>query len=161
MKPTTPHPPSSVVFVGNCHAESLAPVYRTWLAPQRGETTHWVPTFAAATEDGAARIQGADIAMPVTDADQVISLADFRTNARIVPFPMITAVFLWPFGDGVHPADADIPACYRKPFTNAFDDRWLDREIRQGADAQTLFDRDECLDLPAIVNLDRIVELAI
>jgi len=162
MNPTTPAAPISVVFVGNCQAESLAAVYRTWLAPQRGETAHWVPTFTNATEDGAARIRGADvIAMQVTDVDQVVSLADFRTNARIVRFPMITAFFLWPFSGGAHPADADIPAPYRKPFSHEFGDRWLDREIGQGADAQTLVDRYESLDVLAVVNLDRFVELGI
>jgi tetratricopeptide (TPR) repeat protein len=153
---------TSVVFVGNCHAESLTYVYATLIAPRRGETVHWVPAYKTATGTSLARIQSADvIAVQVMSGDQTINLSDFRTNARVVPFPFITAFFLWPFCYGAHPADADIPAPYHKPFTNEFGDKWLDQEIRDGADRQTLVDRYECLDISALVNLDRMVELGI
>jgi tetratricopeptide (TPR) repeat protein len=151
---------TKVIFVGNCQAQALYGAYLTWIAPGREETVQYVPAYEEADDAAIERIRQADlIALQITDADQKVNLADIGARGRVVRFPMVTAMFLWPFHSGAHPRDANIPAEYRRVFTGNFGDRWLDRRLAAGEDPRAIV---EHYRQPAVVSearLDRMIEL--
>ncbi len=152
---------TNVVFVGNCQAQALFGAYRDWIAPERDETVHYVPAYEDADEAAKDRIRQADVvALQVTDTEQKVSLADQQITGRVVMFPMVTAFFLWPFHNGSHPRDKDIPPTYYKTFTGECGDRWLDKRIARGDEPQAILERYRDLDVVKEANLDRLVELA-
>jgi tetratricopeptide (TPR) repeat protein len=153
---------TKIVFVGNCQADSLFRAYARWIAPERGETVHYVAAYAEADSAAREQIRRADIiALQITDSAQTVNLADLETNARIVMFPHVTAAFLWPFHGGTHPRNADIPQDYSKIFTGEFSDRWLNKRIARGDDPQTILARYRDPDVLTEAGLDRLVELVV
>jgi Polysaccharide biosynthesis enzyme WcbI len=149
----------NIVFIGNCQAWMVFNVYRLHIAPKRAETVDYVPAYEDADAAAMERINSADlIVFQVTDVVQKVPMP---TGIRVVLFPHVTAFFLWPFFEGKHPCDADIPAQYRRPFTHAYGDKWLDREISRGADPSSLAARYRDLDVVKVTNLDRRIELCV
>jgi tetratricopeptide (TPR) repeat protein len=151
---------TKVIFVGNCQAQALYGAYLTWIAPGRGETVQYVPAYEEADAAAIDRIREADlIALQITDAEQKVNLPDIGARGRVVRFPMVTAMFLWPFHSGAHPRDADIPPEYRRVFTGNFGDRWLDRRLAAGEDPQSILDHYRQPGVVTEARLDRMIEL--
>jgi tetratricopeptide (TPR) repeat protein len=123
-----------VVFLGNCQAFRFREMYAECFAAALGDEVAFVPSFGAPTEEGRALLAQADVvALQVFDQPQAAGLHNLETAARIVRFPTLSGMFLWPSGGEPHPAnkaEANLPG---GPFDLNMGDRFLNRALRHGA----------------------------
>jgi tetratricopeptide (TPR) repeat protein len=155
-----------VVFLGNCQARVYRNLYADHIAPRLGDDVSFVASFVGLDDEIRAEIGNADVlAVQLYDGEASIGLHNVDTAAKIIFFPNITGMFLWPFGGRPHPRNKPEPYLPHGPYDLNMGDRWLDRAASgrhlDSAEAGRIADDYLALDLATAAKADRLYELII
>src|SRR4051794_30115651 len=99
-----------IVFVGNCQANALRVVYAAWIAPRRDERVEYVVSYSEAKPEQLRVLQEADIIVDQQlSSEQQVEVKRLGLGGKVISFPMVSGILMWPFHFGEHPKDAVIP----------------------------------------------------
>ena len=158
--------PRRVVFLGNCQANVYKRLYDEKIAPHVGDEVSFVASFGQVTDEAKSLIAKADVLVAqVFDGEQEIGLHNIDTSAEIVTFPLVTGMFLWPFGGVPHPLNKKEEFLPTGPYDLNMGDRFLNKAMHRSAldpeTISTIADEYLALDLASIGNAGRMYELII
>jgi tetratricopeptide (TPR) repeat protein len=149
-----------VVVIGNCQANTVTTLYRTFVACRTGEILTHVASYEDLTQADIIAIEQADLIV-----EQLFDLkpqADMTGVAPGMPrlfIPMVTAGFLWPFAGQPHPKNTTRPFLPSGPYGGQAADSYLNRMILAGVNPEEAVETYMQLDVRARTNLDRMYEL--
>jgi tetratricopeptide (TPR) repeat protein len=150
-----------IVFLGNCQATRLYILFNEKFLPILGGKTDLVVNFIDLDTKSREVMEQADVIVAqVTDAEQKTSLEKIETKARIIRFPYVTGSFLWPFSGQSHIHNQSLPHLQDGPYGVQYGNRWINARLKKGAKPEDIAAEYEALDIPKLVNLDRIYELS-
>lgn len=150
----------SILFFGNCQAETLAVLYRSFVAPRTGYKAHYVPNFSELIEAKEELFREADIIVDQKMEFQArASWSHIPNRAKIVPIPLISGGFLWPYSGQPHPGNVSLSYLAFGPFGFEISDGYLNRLYQAKMPADKAFSQYAALDIDKMVNLDRLLEL--
>jgi hypothetical protein len=160
--------PERIAVLGNCHAGVLRNVIGHAWGADVVEAKFFKVTQPL-TEDAPAWIEAADLIL-VQANDCGAPKLPGPVQGRVVPFPLLTAQFLWPFNVRSHKRneDARTVAMPEGLFNHVMMDAQLlriieDREIAPDAGQDAVDEAVQAyldLDYAGMINLDRMLELA-
>jgi Flp pilus assembly protein TadD len=149
-----------VVFVGNCQGRRLEVLYREKFAPITGDEASFVGSFDDLSPEKRAVLAEADVIVSqAIEGEHDVAIGRFETDAKIIEYPNVTGVFLWPYSGGPHILNYPLPDLQDGPFGDQFGDRWLNKKIASGAKPADICAEYEALDVAKAVRLDRMYEL--
>src|SRR3954451_16275006 len=107
-----------IVFVGNCQANALRVVYAAWIAPRRNERVEYVLSYAEAKSEQLRILHEADIIVNQQfSSEQQVEVKRLGLAGKVIFFPVVSGIFIWPFHFGEHPHDAVIPTHLTRVFS--------------------------------------------
>jgi len=153
-----------VVFLGNCLGRVIHNFYVDNVAPLTGDDVSYVASFAIPDDTIKRQLGEADILVnQMFDVERSAGVHNVDTQAKIIWFPNITGMFLWPFGGTAHPLNKPEAYLPHGPYDVNLGDRWLNRKIRQGPataqEARQIAAEYMEMDLAAVAKADRYYEL--
>jgi tetratricopeptide (TPR) repeat protein len=149
-----------IVFIGNCQGRRLQVLYEERFSPITGDTAEFIGNFDALDHRIRKILAEADIiVMQALEGGHAIAAGDFETAARFIEYPNVTGHFLWPFSGEQHVLTQPLPDKPDGPYGQQFGDRWLNRRIAAGARPVDIEAEYLALDIPKVLNLDRLYEL--
>ena len=149
-----------VVFVGNCQGRRLQALYEETFAYLNGDTTDFVVSYYPPTDDTYHTLRTADVIVAqAINSEHPVNVHKIDTSARIIEFPNVTGVFLWPYAGVEHVRNETLPHYKWGPFEHG--DRWLNQRIQAGVPPADIIDEYLNLDIPKAANLDRLYEIHI
>lgn len=149
-----------IVFVGNCQSDMLYSLYKTYVAPVRREQVSKVASYEALSSADQRLIEDADLLIwQVLDSEPKAGFDLKMVHGKTIPFPMVTAAFLWPFGSLPHIRNAPLPYFRPGPYPDEYGDRFLNRQIQAGMDPAEAVAAYLELDVARAGRLDRLYEL--
>ena len=148
-----------VVFVGNCHAQSLCQLYDDFIRPEGAPAATYVPSYVAATPAAREAVSAASLVV-----DQVFSFEQLFTpeppaRARRIGFPYVTGLFIWSYATEAHVNRAFFPVSGAMPYDGEIGDAYLNRLIRQGVPAAEASRRYLDLDIIRHAQVERRTEI--
>jgi Flp pilus assembly protein TadD len=153
---------TKLVFLGNCQARRLQVFYDEHFSPVTGITTGFVASYGHLTPDVLQLLTEADIVVAqLADTEQKVSLRKIETKAKVIEFPYVTGMFLWPFSGRPHVYNKPLPCMHDGPYGMLLGNLWLDKKIKSGARPEDIVAEYAALDLSKMVNLSRTFELSI
>jgi tetratricopeptide (TPR) repeat protein len=149
-----------VVFLGNCQARRLEILYNESFSPITGDTTEFVGSYDPLTPRVRQILAEADvIAAQAIDSDHEIGIGKIESNAKIIEFPNITGVFLWPSSGQARVNNVPLPNMPDGPYGLQFGNRWLDKKIKAGERPEDIVGEYLSLDVAKTINLSRMYDL--
>ena len=150
---------ANIVFVGNCQMRAVWNIYRTFVSPSTRDTCMYVDAYEA-NPASTAIIETAEIVVgQVAEFKSNIDLDQLPSAIKQFRIPVVSGVFLWPFGGQAHPKSAKLPFLDLGPYPAEMGDLHLNRMIAKGVDPDEAVQRYLDLDIHKLVNLDRLLEL--
>jgi len=152
-----------LVFLGTCQTRRLEVLYAEKFSPVTGDTTEFIASFEPVTPRVREIMEAADIILAqVADTEQKVAPRMFDTKARIIEFPYVSGMFLWPYSGRAHIQNTKVlPRLPDGPYGAQLGNPWLNSRIKAGAKPEDIAAEYEALDLSKAVNLDRTFELAL
>ena len=152
-----------LVFLGTCQTRRLEVLYAEKFSPITGDTTEFIASFENITPRVRELMETADVILAqVADTEQKVAPRMFDTKARIIEFPYVSGMFLWPYSGRAHIHNKKIlPRLPDGPYGAQLGNPWLNARIKAGAKPEDIAAEYEALDLSKAVNLDRTFELAL
>ncbi len=94
-----------VVFVGNCQVGMLWDTYTKLVAPARGDSAYYVPSYQSASSEDMTHLNNADkVVCQLFDTEQKFNFDDGELGDRVILVPNLTLAFLWPYASVPHQA---------------------------------------------------------
>jgi tetratricopeptide (TPR) repeat protein len=149
-----------VAVIGNCQAQAMTALYRTFVACRTGEILTHVASYEDLARNDIVAIEQADLIV-----EQLFDLKPQADIAGVAPetprlfIPMVTAGFLWPFAGQSHPKNTARPFLGGGPYGGEASDSYLNRLILAGVDPEEAVETYMQVDIRARTNLDRMYEL--
>lgn len=149
-----------IVFVGNCQGRRLQALYEESFAYLNGDTTDFVVSYYPPTDQTYHTLRTADVIVAqAINSEHPVDVRKIDTSARIIEYPNVTGVFLWPYAGVKHIHNETLPHYKWGPFEQG--DRWLNERIQAGIPSADIIDEYRNLDVPKAANLDRLYEIHI
>ncbi len=144
-----------IIYWGNCQMLALHGMHQRFIAPLTDEETVWVNPYQTTVEKQRAEIARSDLV--VGQVNTKASIAELDNVAGITErhlVPAVNAGFLWPFAGQRHPKSF-------KLVIGDYVDSFLNRMLKQNVPPEEAVQRYLELDVNAMVNLDRLLEVSI
>ena len=93
-------------------------------------------------------------------SEQQVEVKRLGLSGKMISFPLVSGIFIWPFQFGEHPQDAVISSHLRRVFSGWCGDKYLDRAIRAGENPDAILQAYTNLDVVNDARIDRLYELA-
>ena len=98
----------SIVFLGNCQANSVRAAYQRFVAPSTGDLVRYIASYSKPSQDDVDALSRADIVVQlVADCELNGGLELAPTRAKKYCIPFVAAGWLWPNHGTPHPRRAD------------------------------------------------------
>ena len=92
-----------IVFLGNCQGRRLQALYDEAFAYINGDSTDFVVSYEPLTDQAHETLRSADVIVAqAVDSEHPVNVNNIDTSARIIEYPNITGVFLWPYSGVEH-----------------------------------------------------------
>src|SRR5665213_2455496 len=106
-----------IVFVGNCQARSLKIRYTEGFAHLNPDSVDFVASYYPLTDHTYQLLRNADVIVAqAIDSEHPVDVHKVDTAGRIIEFPNVAGVFLWPFAGVAHVHNATLPHYKWGPF---------------------------------------------
>lgn len=149
-----------IAFIGNCQARALAAIYTAHVAKRTGDEASYIRTEEAARGPSSEMIAAADIIVgqQMEMGSSLASVAREIRDKTIVHIPHAAGAFLWPQTGEPH---AIATGVFAPRFGTDFGDRYLNRALRDKADAAETIRDYATVAFGAKMQLDRRFELTL
>lgn len=122
-----------IEFVGNCQTGSLARLYQRFVVPETGDVANFTPAYLQTPVERRQRVAEADVVV-LQVLDWVPKIGEIEVKSSLViPVPLITGIFLWPYGCEPHVRTRETKRGEFWPYPAELGDSFLNRKIMQDA----------------------------
>jgi hypothetical protein len=153
----------SIVFLGNCQAETLAHLYQRVIGADSdsGDDVHFLPSYEVATGEQRRLIADADVLVRQV-LDFAPKIGDLETRAVTHLVPHITGAFLWPYTGSPHPRNFPASMLDKSgPYAAELGDSFLNRLILENVAVDVAVERYLDAEVGKLKDLDRLQELVL
>jgi tetratricopeptide (TPR) repeat protein len=150
----------AVVFLGTCQAEALCRVYNSLICEDGEQPAHYVSSNVPFGDKERALLSAATaIVNQVFSFEQAATLPQSGLSAKIVDFPYMAGLFLWPYATEDHAKRQYFPEAKAHPYDAEIGDAFLNRLIRQGMNTEDAVEKYTSMDILKIASVERRADI--
>jgi tetratricopeptide (TPR) repeat protein len=149
-------------MIGNCQIEALLGLYSRFAQKRRGQAITYIRSYEEISAKDRVLIENADVIIEqVQDFRPKGDIAGISSAAERIGVPVVNGGFLWPFAGQSHPTNESLAFREGGPYGAESSDGYLNRLIKRGASPSDALATYRSLDVNAVINLDRLLEVSL
>jgi tetratricopeptide (TPR) repeat protein len=151
---------TKLLFFGTCQAESLCNIYNSFLREDNGPPAHYLSSNRPLTSEHTTLLADADLIInQVFSFEQMSVLPRDGLRARIIDFPHMAGIYLWPYATEEHINRRYFPTAKSHPYDAEIGDAFLNRVIQEGLAPSEAAERYLSLDILKVARIPRRTEM--
>jgi tetratricopeptide (TPR) repeat protein len=152
---------STKVFFGLCQAEDLCKLYNRYVCQDNEAPAHYISSNQPLSEEKLQLLAGADVVVNhvFNYLQQTETLTRSGLRAKILNFPALSGIYLWPYATEEHINRRYFPLSKQWPYDSEIGDAFLNSLIAANTPSAAAVDQYLSLDIMRAAQVERRTEM--